>query len=618
MRVLEENLQVLASHHPEAAAAIERTDKGGARVLVRGTSSGAPTATLEGIHLHSRYDPLRDARKQVERDMDPSSTAIIVLGFGLGYGAETARKLFPELPLLVVEPDPEVFYAALSCRDLRQLLADPSLFLYLDEEPEGLPRVLETLPLARPCFLRLRPAIQAAPARYRAAEELIHSWLLRRDINVNTLNRFGRLWVRNLCRNIRAFVDCAGVASLADLFAGIPALVVAGGPSLDEVGPCLPELRERMLVVAVNTPLKACVARGAEPDFAVVVDPQYWASRYLDWASAPHCLFVAEPSACPRVFHGEAGPFFLCGSLFPLGETLEAAVGQKGKLGAGGSVSTSAWDFARMLGARPLYAAGLDLGFPGMRTHCRGVYAEELWFSLSGRLDPVEGSSFRSVRDIGLFAVRSTGGGRVPTDRRMLLYKWWFENQLQMRPEVLSYTLSPGGAAIEGMPLADLSQVLALPPLRPEIERRMAKARDIHLREASRERTESGLRSSIAELAIQLGELEALSRRGSALSRELGGIVTKRKDADECLRELDDIDAGILSLSARTIAGFLIPSLIHEISGQGGRAGSPEEVISRSTAMYEGIAESAAWQKGLLRKTAESLEQGGRPERGFP
>ncbi len=316
--------------------------------------------------------------------------------------------------------------------------------------------------MARPCFLRLRPALRSNPMVYRAAEETVHSWILRRDINVNTLSRFGRLWVRNLCRNMDAFLRCPGVAGLAGTFGDLPGLIVAGGPSLDALLPRLPELRQRMLVVAVNTPVSACRAYGVEPDFTVVVDPQYWASRYLDWTGTDNGVMVAEPSACPRAFRREA-PFFLCSSLFPLGEILESAVGEKGKLGAGGSVATSAWDLARLLGARPLYVAGLDLGFPGMRTHCRGVFAEEMSLAASGRLAPVEGSSFRSIRDIGLFPSRSTAGGVTFTDRRMLLYKWWFENQMRMQPALSCFTLSADGIAVEGIPLAPLAQALALP-----------------------------------------------------------------------------------------------------------------------------------------------------------
>ncbi len=511
-----------------------------------------------------------------------------------------------------------MFRAALTCRDLRGFLGDTAVHLHVGSPPEELPMALESLPLARPGMLRLRPAVRARPGMYRASEETIQSWFLRQDINVNTLNRFGRLWVRNLCRNMGEFLRCPGVASLHGIFEGLPALVVAGGPSLDEIAPRLPELRERMLVVSVNTALRACRQRGVEPDFTTVVDPQYWASRSLDWTTTVAGVFVAEPSTCPRVFRREGERFFLCSSLFPLGESLETAVGEKGKLGAGGSVATSAWDLARLLGARPLYAAGLDLGYPGMRTHCRGAYAEAMWLSSAGRFSPMEGSSFRSLRDIGLFRTRSTGGGSTPTDRRMLLYKWWFENQLRIHPGLPSFTLSADGIAIEGLPLARLEDACALPVVRPEIDRRMSRVRQLYESQAGLEETRKTLIRAIGQLGTQLAQLEDLAARGRARSQDLGVLLADQgaavpggfgADAAACIAEMDEIDTAILAVSARNIAGFLIQSVIHGITGEGDRETDVKDVVARGEAIYTGIADSAAWQRGLLERAAGMLEQ---------
>ncbi len=600
MSIRDRNLRILAAYHPQTGVILEKSAESASRVHLEATPSGHPTATLDGIFLHSRYDPRRDAAIQAEKEIDPAATAVIILGFGLGYGTEAARTRFPGLPLLVVEPNIEVFRAALSARDLSPLLSDRGILLHVGSTPESLPPLLESLPLAKPGFLRLRPSQENDPDAYRAAEEVVRSWLLRRDININTLNRFGRLWVRNLARNMRSFLAYPGVAALTGLFRGIPAVVVAGGPSLDSISHRLRELSRHALLIAVNTPLKPCREAGVEPDFTVVVDPQYWASRYLDWTASAEGALVVEPSANPRVFRRPGASYFLCSSLFPLGETLEAAVGEKGKLGAGGSVATSAWDLARLLGANPIYTAGLDLGFPGMRTHCRGVYAEELWRSGASRLAPLEGNSFRFLHEIGLFPVRSASGGVTPTDRRMLLYKWWFENQLMIRSDVRSFTLSPDSAAIQGMPLAAIEEVCGLPVVRPEIAERMKSVRGMRPDPATRERLAHRLSTAVEHLGSQLERLHSTALRGLELSRTLGRIIAGRGDPGPCLRELDEVDRGILEVSARNIAGFLIQSIIHGISGEGDRASSPEEIVARSTAIYEGIAGSAEWQKKLL------------------
>jgi hypothetical protein len=407
-----------------------------------------------------------------------------------------------------------------------------------------------------------------------------------------------------------------GIARLEGLFAGLPALVLAGGPSLDLLLPHLAVLAERMLVIAVNTPLKRCREAGVEPDFTVVVDPQYWASRFMDWAPLRGAdgpteraggIIVAEPSTHPRVIRMHGAGVYFCSSLFPLGETLETAVGKKGRLGAGGSVATAAWDLARHLGASPIYTAGLDLGFPGMRTHCKGVFTEDLWLSSHGRLAPLEGTSFRYLREIGVFPVRSCSGGTTLTDRRMLIYKWWFENQLTLRPGTRTYALSPDGVAIEGMPLAEIGDVLSLPPIRAEIKTRKERERLSLAEGDSFEGARTALRETLGDLLHRLDELSILAEKGLQVNAALDAAIQHGNAAAPLLGELDALDARILDMSARSIAGFLMQSLIQRIDGKGERKSSPGEVLADSEALYRGIMDSARWQRDLISRAIDLL-----------
>ena len=346
---------------------------------------------------------------------------------------------------------------------------------------------------------------------------------------------------------------------------------------------------------------------GAPPDIAVVVDPQYWASRFLDWTTLPRGILVAEPSTNPRAFPGIDAPFFLCSSLFPLGETLEASVGVKALWAPVDSVATSAWDLARLLGARPLYAAGLDLSFPGMRAHCRGVYTEETWFASSSRFLPVEASSFRSVRDIGLFLARSNGRrhdahGQAHAPLQMVVREPAPHASRSRRVHALSrrdcdrrHAACPhrGGPRIAAAPRGNRH---AHGGAQGEADGRSPTVED-----------ELRLHAALKELVSQLAEMESFALQGVDLTRKLRGIVGVNGDPETCLREMDEIDGRILSLSARNIAGFLIQSVIHGISDQGGRTVSADEVVRRSAAIYQGIADSAGLQRSLIARSASAL-----------
>ena len=69
--------------------------------------SGPPTLVLGGRHVHSGYDPVREAegvaRAIASETRERSSDLIVMIGFGLGYIPNAIRR-FTEVPLLVWEP----------------------------------------------------------------------------------------------------------------------------------------------------------------------------------------------------------------------------------------------------------------------------------------------------------------------------------------------------------------------------------------------------------------------------------------------------------------------------------------------------------------------------------
>ena len=84
-------------------------------------------------------------------------------------------------------------------------------------------------------------------------------------------------------------------------------------------------------------------------------------------------------------------------------------------------------------------------------------------------------------------------------------------NQLRMHPDLRCFTLSTEGIAIEGCPAATVEDVLALPVVRPEIDRRMRKVREIHEAQDGSGDARAKLEAAIGELGGQLADLEALA-----------------------------------------------------------------------------------------------------------
>ncbi|MDR0554021.1 MAG: DUF115 domain-containing protein [Treponema sp.] len=591
----EENFPVIREKYPRLAEELgvhhARSAFSGAEDLDIRIETGPAGVGLiiNGLHIHSPRDPVRESRRMIEaasqaEDSDPEGP-LIFLGFGLGYAVEAAREKWPLRPFIVLERRKRVLKTALEVRDLRRIFQTGPLIIVLGEDTDsgadggadggaitGALRLAEKLSgekTGKPVLIRNRGLMSLDEAWYAEMERRIDAWSSKNEVNAATLRRFGKRWVRNLGKNMDAIRDLPGISSLRGILDGeIPVFLAAAGPSLEEAGPLLEEIAQRCLIVAVDTSLRFLLKRGIDPDFAVVVDPQYWNARHLDRAPAPKTALIAESAVYPPVLNHPFARRFLCGSLFPLGRFIEDRVDAKGELGAGGSVATTAWDFACQLGASSLWISGLDLSFPGLKTHFKGALFEERALGEATRFVPAETRSVRALRDGRPFMAPAARGGNVLTDRRLSLYAAWFENRFSLNPALPNYSLSPkgveGGLAIPGLIPTDPEAILALPLRREEINSRLnrafAAAREEFARAPERAaRYEEARRAllegmerlrSLAESAARAAE-EAL-RRTDRMSA--GGV-------EAVLSQLDRINRLISGSEVKDVAGFLFPPI---------------------------------------------------------
>ncbi|HTP57471.1 MAG TPA: hypothetical protein VMM82_01050, partial [Spirochaetia bacterium] len=150
MTLRKPNSDALQAHHPEVARALSDLPEAPEAVQILETRSGEPTAVRHGLTLHSRHDPRGEAERLAARELQETPSAVIVMGFGLGYTVEAVRRKFPEMPILVLEPDGQMFQAALSARHLGEILSDERILFHVAGKPQEVTSFLRSLPLAKP------------------------------------------------------------------------------------------------------------------------------------------------------------------------------------------------------------------------------------------------------------------------------------------------------------------------------------------------------------------------------------------------------------------------------------------------------------------------------------
>ena len=585
------------------------------------TPSGEPSLCVRGIYVHSPRDPVREAQRLVQA-ANSGNGPVVVLGFGLGYAAQAAAEF--GRPVIVVEKYGNLLRKAMELRDLTDFLSKNRIIFVVGGNGGGITSALgiagELLPAQNageknnPFVIRNKALTSLDEQWYRTVEDKIRTWTMKDEINMATLKRFGRRWVHNLSRNMSAIRDYPGISCLADLAAAkskaggesaaLPVFLAAAGPSLDKAVPLLHDIHRRCIVVAVDTNLRFFVNHGVEPDFVLVVDPQFWNSRHLDRciseSTCSRTALIAESAVYPPVLNLPFKNIFLCSSLFPLGTFIEKQVDPKGRLGAGGSVATTAWDFARILGGSGIWIAGLDLAFPNLKTHFRGARFEDRSNSQSGRFSPSETWVARALRDGLPFKARSACGGQVLTDRRLSLYAAWFENQFRRHAEVKNFCLFYEGLAITGLQAADTDAFLAMPERRDEIDIRLEEAfsqieKDFNEPEQTCQRTKR-YEKAVSDLRLGIESIKEAAEEGARIAQQALKRGVNGKQRDRIIKELDEITRCVTESEVKEVAGFLFLQAEDEKeAGRTPEGGDPlRAYLETSLKLFSGLAEAAA------------------------
>ena len=416
-----------------------------------------PTLSVNGSFVHSKYNPQEEARRILVSDFFQTAevqSRCIFTGLGLGYLASQYIERFPAAEAVIVEADSNVFICFLASRRLDSFFRHRRLSLLIGIQPEEAASFLASTGWNSKILFKAPIFAEAYRQWYKTFFTLLERNKMKNSINAKTLERFGTLWLKNTVKNLGLLCSTAKVSCFKNAFSDAAAVVLAGGPSLTAHLEIVKKSSKGFIIIAVDTAMRACLRAGITPDFILSFDPQYWNYLHTAGLDTSKSVLISEAAVFPAVLRQCYRAVFFSNSSVPFARYLEGE-GQNGDedytLAAGGSVATTAWDFARYIGAKPVIMAGLDLAYPHKQTHFAGSTFEEAVHTRSTRFASAEQANFNSLYSAFPSLHQDYAGSTVLTDRRMLLYAWWFESTLAKYPEIKTFNLMPRGVLIPGM-----------------------------------------------------------------------------------------------------------------------------------------------------------------------
>jgi hypothetical protein len=491
------------------------------RVVVSNSRSGLPTLRVtaesgRSVFLHSSIDPVREAEKVAAGLKAEAGMVVVVYGFGLGYLAEALlAELDERIPLFVIEPDRDVFCAAMRTRDLGQLIQSDRVYVQVGDSAEVVKVRFFTL-FSGPRFREIAfcglPGHQTLYGEFHLeAMKVLRDVVNIKLLNLVTLIQMGPDFMSNGIRNLPDYYTHPGVKELFNRFRDVPAIIVSAGPSLNKNIHLLHEAKGKAVVIAVGTAVKALQKHGIYPDFIVSVDPHPLNYEHFKGLNTEHSALLIELQSHYQIFETYRGPIFVSGKMSVL-QWFEDLIENKGVIESGGSVANNAMNIAYKMGADPIIFVGQDLAYaPDGHSHAAGTNYE------NKICDQSEG--------LNHFYVKANAGGKILTDRPFFQFLRYFEHWIHETSGQRRYiNATEGGAYIEGTEVMTLREALDTCCQEP-VE------------------VKSVIRS--VQEAFVAPDLQPLQERFKELKRETKAAITDAGKALERLTELEKAcDAG--------------------------------------------------------------------------
>ncbi len=436
--IFEKNLTYLRLRWPEVAEKVCRQEEVTELELVPGRQSGfsLKVNSEAGVEtwLHSRYRPEEEALKQIEQlPLDPNDS-LLFLSAGLGYSIIAAIQKAPKTVFMVwVEPNLDLFTHALKAVDFTPLFKRDGVELIVGASEEELFYQLDgnvSRLLSGGLKLIPHPASKRAfPKQSEALLKCVNDFTTHGAVSIRSALYLSRISVENQFDNLPDYISSVGLSALAGKFNGVPAVVVAAGPSLEKNVEEIRRAQGKAVIIAVSTAMKVLLGRGIQPDLTAIIDYHNVSGRYFEAVDPSE----AAPVVCDSKANAAAIQSYpgvkLFGNDHLMNTLLDGVPGDKENLLMSATVAHAAFDMARTLGCDPIIMTGLDLSYPQGRHHVAGTAQQEQHFNETSRFYTFEMKEVEwyFLHRNRLMEVPAIGGGTTYTSDIFFSYLREFE-----------------------------------------------------------------------------------------------------------------------------------------------------------------------------------------------
>ncbi len=438
--IIDRNITALTLRAPRLAKQIAETTPTQEIEFIETGEGDALSAVYRDSALASRRRPITEADRLASTVDLADVGAVVVLGFGVGHHIAALTRSAKGAALIVVfEPDVALLRTVFERVDCSGMLASGNVAICTEAGDLGaLTEAIhgsETLIAMGVRFIEHPPSTARLGESASTFSQTVANVVATVRSQIITTMVQSEMSLRNSLMNAKHYANGLGIADLEGAAAGSPAIVIAAGPSLRRNIHMLrdPMVRERCVLIAVQTVLKPLLAMGIKPHFVTALDYHEISARFYEGLTAEDLegvTLVTEAKANPAILDSYPGVIRCVGD-----ELLDRMLGsantkEHGTIKPGATVAHLSCYLARHLGCDPIIMTGQDLGFTDGQYYSDGASIHRVWACEINPFRTLEMFEWeRIVRGRSILRQATDHLGRtIYTDEQMASYLTQFEH----------------------------------------------------------------------------------------------------------------------------------------------------------------------------------------------
>jgi hypothetical protein len=399
------------------------------------SKENTPTLYINGIYLHSKYSPRKEAEKFISANEKLYKNKDIILVYGLGFGyhiRELLKRAKPGCQIYIFDADEEVVRISDQLGMLDEIKNDTRVKLITIYSKEFLNQISFIITKVED-ILMYKASMKVLPDRFKELREVLEGYVIAKI----GIDRFQYTMMGNNEANSKLLLPGMKEFFRSMSIAEETIIIAASGPSLDYSIEILKKMNGKFKIFSVGSALRTLMKNEIKPQMITIIDCQEIVYNQLigyENLDVPLCFLNTASRWAVEKYKGPKYMFY------------NDANSDDVIINTGKTVAVAALDIAIKGGAKTIVFVGQDLAFLDNRTH-------------TGTFTEMYGDS-NYVPEDGIYKkIIGIDGGLLNTTEGYMYFKRQIEKEIEQNPRITFINCSKG-ARIKGTLEMELEEIM--------------------------------------------------------------------------------------------------------------------------------------------------------------